>query len=126
MSPKPQQKSQSKPPNRRALLARADVRFYQCLVIDSQYKKRNILVYHCGDDIFYSASMDGLFDPARRRPAPGWLKQQLLKPEPYTVLLTHRTNERYPEGPAETEISAVKQPRGSDDLDLDEDGVQQG
>jgi hypothetical protein len=116
------------PPNRRALLARADVRIYQCLIIDSKYQRRNIVVWQCGDDVLYSSSMDGLFDPARRREAPEWLVKQVTKPEDFTVLLTHLKGEQYSGNGKATGAAAIKTVGGPDggSLDLDEDGIAQG
>jgi hypothetical protein len=117
----------SQAPKLRALLARADVKLFQCLVIDSKYQKRNIIVYQCGEDIFYSSKMDGLMDVSRRKVAPSWLREQLTNPPEYTVLLTHLVGVRVSEQIKEpVEITEVRQPEGAEELELDDDGVAQG
>ena len=67
-------------PGRRAdLLALADVRIFQADVIDSQSRRRNVIIWQCGTDVLYAGTMDALFDSQRRRGAPTWLKDQLVK-----------------------------------------------
>lgn len=126
----PKTPNPSAPPHRRALLARADVRLFQCQVKDTKGRIRNVLVWQCGPDIFYSGTMEGLFDPQRRRKADQWLIEQIIEPPAYTALLTHRTGERYAKGGTAVfrdagEIRSVAAPEGSD-VNLDEDGIQAG
>lgn len=114
------------PPPKQALLARADIALFQCVVVDSKLQRRNIIVYLCGDNVFYASSMDGIFDNSRRRPAPEWLKKQIKQPPEYTQLFTcfgvrHGRTVRIPDADVDTLTEASE-----DDLVLDEDGVAQG
>jgi hypothetical protein len=69
-----------RPENRLRLLARAEARIFQCVVIDPNYVKRNIAVYVCGTDAFWAPNREGLFDPDRARTCPKWLIDQVLAP----------------------------------------------
>jgi hypothetical protein len=114
------------PPSKNALLGRADVRIFQCQVRNSRMQERNIVVWQCGTNVLYSATMDGLFDIERRRAAPKWLTDQILNPPGYTVLFNYRGEKVQADLPtAAPELVAV-QPDGGEDLELDEDAVAQG
>ena len=77
-------------PTRLTLLARADVRLFQCVVIDQHHTKRNIAVYACGDDVFWAPTREGLFDPDRARRAPTWLREALAQPPAHTDVYDYR------------------------------------
>ena len=66
--------------NRLKLLARAEARIFQCVVIDQHFTKRNIAVYLCGTDAFWAPNREGLFDPDRARRCPKWLIDQVSNP----------------------------------------------
>lgn len=65
------------PNARRKVVAAADVSIRQVQVIDKVGRVRGIVVWSCGPDIYWSDTMDGLFDAARRKVAPPWLVEQL-------------------------------------------------
>lgn len=50
----------------------------QAQVVDSNGAVRGIVVWKCGPDTYWSETMDGLFDSARRKKAPPWLLEQLV------------------------------------------------
>lgn len=124
-----------RPPVNRALLARADIALFQCVVTDSNQQKRNVLVYQCGENVFYSSSMDGLFDINRRKPAPKWLKDQIKSPEGYTDIYNAR-GDRFKSPASGLEGATMRVPNSPDQVVmsanpdqgvvLDEDGVAQG
>jgi hypothetical protein len=66
--------------NRLKLLAKAEARIFQCVVIDQHFQKRNIAVYLCGPDAFWAPNREGLFDPDRARRCPNWLIEQIHTP----------------------------------------------
>lgn len=59
------------------MIAAADAKILQVQILDKNSQNRTIVVYQCGPDIYYAATMDGLFDINRRRSAPTWLEEQL-------------------------------------------------
>ena len=59
------------------LRAVADVAIFQCVIYDSKSRKRNIVVYACGTDVFWANDHFGLFDRDRVNKAPTWLKDQI-------------------------------------------------
>ena len=65
--------AQYHPTARNQVLANADVRLFQTQVVDKTGKIRGVFVWQCGSDIFYASTMEGMFDEARRHPAPAWL-----------------------------------------------------
>jgi len=64
---------------RAELLALADVQIFQADVVDTNSRRRNVIIWRCGSDVFYASTMDALFDETRRKPAPQWLKDQVEK-----------------------------------------------
>lgn len=64
---------------RAELLALADVQIFQADVVDTNSRRRNVIIWRCGTDVFYASTMDALFDESRRKPAPQWLKDQVEK-----------------------------------------------
>lgn len=71
------QKKKFHPNTRRQVVASADVSIRQVQVIDKVGRVRGIVVWQCGPDLFWSDTMDGMFDAARRKSAPPWLVEQL-------------------------------------------------
>ncbi len=55
----------------------AEAAFFQCVVYDSKSRKRSIVVYACGSDVYFANDFFGLFDRDRVHVAPKWLKDQL-------------------------------------------------
>ena len=62
---------------RRKVVATADVAIQQVQVVDKSGQIRSIVLWRCGPDVLYADNLDGLFDSARRKKAPGWLTEQL-------------------------------------------------
>lgn len=50
---------------------------YQVTLLDKNSQMITVVAWICGPDIFYSRSMDGLFDVNRRKSAPKWMRDQL-------------------------------------------------
>jgi len=65
------------PTARRKVVAAADVSIRQVQVVDKNGQVRSIIVYQCGPDVMYAATLDGMFDVERRKKAPKWLLEQL-------------------------------------------------
>lgn len=61
------------------LRAVADVAIFQAVIYDSKSRKRNIVVYACGTDVFWANDHLGLFDRDRVNKAPAWLAEQIKK-----------------------------------------------
>lgn len=62
---------------RQMVIASAEAMLLQVQVIDSKGIEQAIVVWKCGPQMFYADSIDGLFDVARRKPAPEWLMKQM-------------------------------------------------
>lgn len=77
-------------PNKLTLLARAEARIFQCVVIDQHLQKRNIAVYVCGSDVVWAPTREGLFDPDRARTAPKWLVEQVMNPPAHADVYNFR------------------------------------
>jgi len=71
------------------LLARAEAKIYQCVVVDKNYTKRAIAVYQCGTDVFWGDTPFQLFDQQGHRIAPKWLREQLANPPEGCDVLDH-------------------------------------
>ena len=71
------QKSKFHPTSRNKVLATADVKIQQVQVIDKKGQIRSVVVWQCGTDMFYANTMDGMFDTAQRKTAPGWLVEAM-------------------------------------------------
>lgn len=65
------------PTLRRQVIAIADADIKQVQVVDKDGEIRPIIVWICGPDMYWADNMDGLFDNARRKKAPDWLKEQI-------------------------------------------------
>lgn len=76
-APKGIQPTKFHPTSRRKVIATADVRIMQVQVVDSNGEIRGIVVWKCGTDVYWSETMDGLLDNARRKRAPDWLLEQM-------------------------------------------------
>ena len=72
-----QKKTKVHPTMRNNVLAAADVKLQQVQLVDKKGQIRSVIVWQCGTDVFYANNMDGLFDVAQRKTAPGWLKSAL-------------------------------------------------
>lgn len=67
------------PTKRNAVLASAQVNLQQVQLVDKRGQIRSVIVWQCGPDVFYSNTMDGLFDVAQRKKAPDWLLEALTE-----------------------------------------------
>ena len=107
---------------RAELLALADVQIFQADVIDTNSRRRNVIIWRCGSDVFYASTMDALFDETRRKPAPQWLKDQVEK---LPATRRFRANgETYEESPASSGRTAAVLPAAvplGENESLDED-----
>ena len=106
------------------LLAMAEARILQCVIIGHSGVKKAIAVYMCGDDVFYARFMDGLFDASRRRKAPEWLKKQLTDPPNGVVILNYKGKELSPTATMRDDRPDDKQSESM--LDDDDDDIGQG
>ena len=59
------------------MIATADAQMKQVQVADKNGQIRAIIVWECGPDLYWSDTMDGIFDNARRKKAPDWLVEQI-------------------------------------------------
>jgi len=74
-----QKKTQFHPTQRNKVLASADVCIRQVQLVDKKGAIRSVIVWQCGPDMFYSNTMDGMFDVAQRRKAPEWLVEAIAQ-----------------------------------------------
>lgn len=122
MGPGQQQMADLVSGRRAELLALADVEILQADVIDTNSRRRNVSIWRCGPDVFYASTMDALFDESRRKPAPQWLKDQLVKLPPSRRF--RADGESYeaaaPAASSPAHILPAAVPLGKDEL-LDED-----
>ena len=107
----------------------AEGRIFQVGLYDGKSAKRVVAVYVCGTEVFWADNSLSLFDRDQRRPAPPWLRDQLLSPKSGTILLDWRgepTNGKPVDRAAEKEFdeTTVAVPPGAS-LD-DEDSIKQG
>jgi len=112
---------------RAELLALADVQIFQADVVDTNSRRRNVIIWRCGSDVFYASTMDALFDETRRKPAPQWLKDQVEK-LPATRRF-HANGETYEEAAASgrpvPSLPAAVPLGDNESLDEDVDGARQ-
>ena len=113
-------------PNKLTLLARAEARIFQCVVIDQHLQKRNIAVYVCGSDVLWAPTREGLFDADRARRAPNWLIEQINNPPDHADVYDSQGNklsrrekggvvlEPAPKGP--TKLEPVEELGGEDSI----------
>ena len=97
------EREQFHPNIKRKVVAAADVAIKQVQLIDKKGQIRSVVLWQCGTDVLYATTMDGLFDEARRRPAPKWVVEQLSNLPPdkvYSYTGNNPSGDRNPIEPA--------------------------
>jgi len=61
------------------IVALAEGALFQAIVYDAKSRKRAIVIYACGTDVFWANDILALFDRDRTNAAPKWLKEQLAQ-----------------------------------------------
>lgn len=111
---------------RRKVISAAEVQLLQLQVITSEGEECNILVYRCGENVFTSRTLDGLFDENRRKVAADWIVQgldALPADRVFDPLGNARGRPvRSPSREADTDLPApVPAPKQARPADLDDD-----